>query len=99
MLAWTWDLLRCGSGDSVTEGACAPYLLRGWAVTTGKACPAGLSDLQKYTNQKGTIDGWGNELVMFCGDETPKDATDGFAILSTGPDGNQGTDDDIKSWD
>lgn len=63
-----------------------------------KQCPDSLEDLKKYLNSKSTKDGWGNELVMFCGSNSP--TGDGqFSILSKGADGKQGTDDDIKSWE
>ena len=70
-----------------------------WSLANiNKQCPDSLADLEKYRNSKSTKDGWGNEFVIFCGDNTP--AGDGkFAILSKGPDGKQGTDDDIKSWE
>ena len=50
-------------------------------------------------NKKDTKDGWGNELVMLCGENAPAGASTGFGVLSMGPDGKQGTDDDIKSWE
>ncbi len=70
-----------------------------WSLSNpAKQCPSSLKDLEKYRNSKSTKDGWGNEFVMFCGDNTP--AGDGkFAILSMGPDGKQGTEDDVKSWE
>jgi prepilin-type N-terminal cleavage/methylation domain-containing protein len=70
-----------------------------WTMTTRKACPDTLLDLQRYSNQKGTKDQWDNELVMLCGDDVPESAYAAFVVLSTGPDGKQGTSDDIKSWE
>ena len=70
-----------------------------WTMATGKQCPDSLKDLEKYRNKKDTKDGWGNELIMLCGSNAPAGATTGFAILSVGPDGKQGTEDDIKSWE
>lgn len=70
-----------------------------WTMKTGKQCPDSLKDLEKYRNKKDTKDGWGNELIMLCGSNAPAGATTGFAVLSMGPDGKQGTEDDIKSWE
>ena len=70
-----------------------------WTMASGKQCPDSLKDLEKYRNKKDTKDGWGNELVMLCGSNAPAGATTGFAVLSMGPDGKQGTEDDIKSWE
>lgn len=69
-----------------------------WSLSSGKACPSSLQDLEKYRNSKKTVDGWGNELVMFCGDNAPEGVR-GLGVLSKGPDGKQDTDDDIKSWE
>jgi len=70
-----------------------------WTMASGKQCPSSLKDLEKYRNKKDIKDGWGNDLIMLCGENAPDGATTGFAILSTGPDGKRGTDDDIKSWE
>jgi type II secretory pathway pseudopilin PulG len=69
-----------------------------WTMATSKSCPDSLKDLEKYRNSKTTKDGWGNELIMLCGDNAPEGAM-GLAVLSKGPDGKQGTKDDIKSWE
>ena len=70
-----------------------------WSLANiNKQCPDSLKDLEKFRNSKSIKDSWGNDFVMFCGDNTP--AGDGkFAILSKGADGKQGTDDDIKPWE
>jgi hypothetical protein len=57
------------------------------------ACPASIDDLAK-----GAKDAWGNPYKMFCGANLPPGAR-GLAILSFGPDGKEGTPDDIKSWE
>ena len=62
-----------------------------------KACPDKLEDLDKYMNGKGGNDPWGHPYKMFCGPNLPAGAT-GFAVMSLGPDGVDGTADDIKSW-
>ena len=72
----------------------------GWALANpSKQCPDSLKDLAKHSNKKDTKDGWGNELIMLCGENAPEGATTGFAVLSKGKDGKQGTADDIKSWE
>ncbi len=70
-----------------------------WNTETGEACPSSLDDLARYRNTKKTKDGWGSELIMFCGDNAPEGAVLGFGVLSKGPDKKQGTKDDVKSWD
>ncbi len=63
-----------------------------------KACPDKLDDLNEYMNRKDLRDPWGNAFKMMCGASLPAGAK-GVAILSFGPDGTEGTADDIKSWD
>jgi hypothetical protein len=80
-----------------------------WSMNSGKQCPKALSDMEKYTNskvkecsggEKTFCDAWGNGLVMLCGDKVPPNCKNtGFAVLSKGEDGKQGTDDDITSCD
>lgn len=65
----------------------------------GEQCPKDLSALSKYMNKKDTKDPWGNEFVMLCGERAPEGATGGFAVMSLGEDGKEGTSDDIKSWE
>ena len=69
-----------------------------WTVTTGKACPASLSDLDKYRNDKSVDDAWGNQLIALCGDEVPQGVGSPFVVFSKGVDGKRDTDDDITSW-
>jgi hypothetical protein len=45
----------------------------------------------------GTVDPWGAELTVQC-DGLPPDAR-GFGVFSRGPDGKDGTKDDLRSWD
>jgi hypothetical protein len=44
-----------------------------------------------------TKDIWDRPLKMLCGASAPPEAK-GFGVISFGPDGTEGTDDDIKSW-
>jgi general secretion pathway protein G len=66
------------------------------ANNPGQRCPESLSELTEYLNTSDTTDSWGNELVMRCGSNAPEGVT--FGVLSPGPDGQEGTDDDITSW-
>jgi hypothetical protein len=66
-----------------------------WASKTpDKACPASIGDLEGGAAK----DPWGNPYKMLCGPNAPAGAH-GFAVLSFGPDGIEGTPDDIKSWE
>jgi general secretion pathway protein G len=67
------------------------------ARNPGQVCPAQLDDLAELTNKKDTKDPWGNDYKMLCSPSLPAGAK-GIAILSLGPDGKEGTEDDIKSW-
>ena len=70
-----------------------------WATDhRDKACPQALSDLSAYTDYNDTNDSWGRPLRMFCGSTLPP-GSKGFAVLSLGADGKEGTADDIKSWE
>lgn len=64
-----------------------------------KSCPDKLEDLNEYMNSKDTKDPWGNNYVMFCGSSLPAGVKNGLAVKSFGPDGKDGTEDDIKSWE
>ena len=63
-----------------------------------KACPDKLEDLSQYMDSKDVKDPWGNPYKMFCGQNLPAGAKGGLAVMSSGPDGKDGTEDDIKSW-
>lgn len=61
------------------------------------SCPKALSDLytQKYLT-KDPVDAWGQPLIFKCpGEHNP----DGADIISKGKDKQEGTGDDIKSWE
>jgi hypothetical protein len=61
------------------------------------SCPKALDDLvtQKYLTKK-PLDAWGQQLVFKCpGEKSP----DGADIVSKGKDKQEGTADDIKSWE
>jgi prepilin-type N-terminal cleavage/methylation domain-containing protein len=63
-----------------------------------KQCPDKLEDLSQYMDSKDTKDPWGNPYKMFCGQNLPAGAKAGLAVMSSGPDGKDGTEDDVKSW-
>lgn len=65
-----------------------------------KGCPGSLQEVADAMGRKDTKDVWGRELLFFCGDSLPPAAAkDGFAVLSLGADGQQGTKDDLQSWE
>jgi hypothetical protein len=63
-----------------------------------KACPDKLDDLNEYMNNADIKDPWGNPYKLMCGQNLPPGAKH-LAVLSFGPDGHEGTADDIKSWE
>jgi hypothetical protein len=71
-----------------------------WAAThPDKACPASIDDLKDALGSETSLtDPWGHPYKMLCGANLPKGAR-GFAVSSAGPDGADGTADDIKSWE
>jgi hypothetical protein len=69
-----------------------------WAQThASKACPDKVEDL--IVNAESRNDPWGHPYVMLCGPNLPPNVKGGIGIVSLGPDGKQGTADDIKSWE
>src|SRR4051794_24399697 len=70
-----------------------------WAAAhPDKACPAKLEELLEYVDRNTTAqDPWRHPYKLMCGTSLPAGAM-GLAILSFGPDGQEGTADDIKSW-
>jgi hypothetical protein len=70
-----------------------------WAARhVEQACPAKLDELMEFMGPDvSTKDAWGHEFQIGCGPTAPKGAR-GLAAWSLGPDGKDGTADDIKSW-
>ena len=69
-----------------------------WSAShSDKGCPDKLEDLNEYMNNKDIKDPWGNPYKMMCGQTLPAGAK-GLAVMSAGPDGKEGTEDDVKSW-
>jgi hypothetical protein len=61
-----------------------------------KMCPASIAELREYMSGD-EKDPWGHPYKMMCGQDLPAGAK-GLAVMSLGPDGKDGTADDIKSW-
>ena len=69
-----------------------------YMMENNSTCPGSLDDLvaNKNLTPKQKKDPWGKEFTMKCpGQGNP----DGVDIISSGPDKQDGTTDDIKSWE
>jgi len=74
------------------SGAVQQYMME-----NNSECPKGMEDLVAKKNLKKLIkDPWGKDFVLKC---PGANDTDGADITSSGPDKQEGTADDIKSWD
>ena len=62
------------------------------------SCPRSIDDLvaQKYLDRSNAKDPWGKDLIFHCPGTQDTDAAD---ISSAGPDKQEGTPDDIRSWE
>jgi prepilin-type N-terminal cleavage/methylation domain-containing protein len=70
-----------------------------WSMAHPQAmCPDRVADLDDYMNEQNPNDAWGNPIKLMCGASLPPGARH-IALLSAGPDGKEGTDDDLKSWE
>jgi hypothetical protein len=68
-----------------------------WAAAhPAQECPGDIAELAEYSSYQ-VLDPWGHKLVAQCGAALPAGAK-GIAIHSFGPDGVDGTADDILSW-
>jgi general secretion pathway protein G len=67
-------------------------------MVDNNTCPKSLEDLisQKYLDKSNAKDPWGKDLIFHCPGTNDTDAAD---ISSAGPDKQEGTQDDIRSWD
>jgi general secretion pathway protein G len=63
-----------------------------------KQCPEKLSDLNEQMNSKDPNESWGRPIKMLCGPNLPP-GVKGLGVMSSGEDGKDGTEDDLKSWD
>ena len=68
-----------------------------YMLDNSNSCPRSLDDLvaQKYL-KKGLKDPWGKDFIFRCPGQSD---TDGADVSSAGPDKQEGTADDIKSWE
>ena len=60
-------------------------------------CPGSLDDLAPYLSNPPAADPWGHPYQMACGAKLPPGAKY-IAVWSVGPDGQNGTADDVTSW-
>jgi len=67
-----------------------------YMLDNSNTCPRGIDDLvaQKYL-KKGLKDPWGKDFIFRC---PGTQDTDGADVASAGPDKQEGTQDDITSW-
>jgi hypothetical protein len=61
-------------------------------------CPRSVEDLvaQKYLDKANAKDTWGNPIILRCPGTNDPDNAD---VVSPGPDKQEGSADDIKSWE
>lgn len=69
-----------------------------YMMDNSSSCPRGIDDLvsQKYLDRGNAKDPWGKDLIFHCPGTQDPDAAD---ISSAGPDKQEGTADDIRSWE
>jgi general secretion pathway protein G len=68
-----------------------------YMIENNNECPKGMEDLVAKKNFRKVIkDPWGKDFIIKCPGQND---TDGADVISTGPDKQEGTTDDIKSWD
>jgi general secretion pathway protein G len=67
-------------------------------IDNSSTCPRGIEDLvsQKYLDRNNAKDPWGKDLLFVCPGQKDTDSAD---ISSSGPDKQDGTPDDIRSWE
>ena len=69
-----------------------------YMIDNASSCPKGVDDLisQKYIDKAFAKDPWDHPFLFQCPGTNDPDSAD---ITSAGPDKQEGTADDIKSWD
>jgi general secretion pathway protein G len=69
-----------------------------YMIDNSSNCPRGVDDLvaQKYLDRSNAKDPWGKDFVYHCPGTQDTDSAD---ISSAGPDKQEGTPDDVKSWE
>jgi general secretion pathway protein G len=67
-------------------------------IDNSSACPKGVEELisQKYIDKAFAKDPWDKPFIFRCPGTNDPDSAD---VISAGPDKQEGTADDIKSWD
>jgi general secretion pathway protein G len=73
-----------------------------WSLSNpGKPCPPDLLTLAQFIgkSEKDTKDPWDQPYKMMCGTSLPAGVKTSIAVMSTGEDMKEGTEDDIKSWE
>jgi prepilin-type N-terminal cleavage/methylation domain-containing protein len=86
-------------GKSMVQRLATESYARWTMDNPGKSCPADVSEVAKYSNDKEGKDPWGHPMVILCGENLPEGVTGGFGVQSMGPDGKPDTKDDLKSWE
>ena len=81
---------RKGVGD-IVQGI-SQYMI------DNNTCPRSMEDLvgQKYVSKQGAKDPWGKDFILRCPGQKDPESAD---VSSSGPDKQDGTADDIKSWE
>ena len=69
-----------------------------YMIDNASACPKGVDDLvaQKYIDKAGAKDPWDKPYIFQCPGTNDPDSAD---VSSAGPDKQEGTADDIHSWE
>jgi general secretion pathway protein G len=69
-----------------------------YMIDNSSNCPKGIDDLvsQKYLDKNNSKDPWDKQLLFKCPGTNDPDSAD---ISSSGPDKQDGTPDDVKSWE
>ena len=91
-----------GSKEGVARIAVRKFLyeaLTQWQAIHGIHCPNDLTELTPFMNSDDVKDPWGHPYILICNTDRP---SPGVVVLSTGPDGklgwdDDGNDDDIKA--
>lgn len=63
-------------------------------------CPPDLLTVAQHVgkSEADTKDPWGTSYKLLCGPNLPAGVKTGIAVMSFGPDMQEGTPDDVKSW-
>ena len=69
-----------------------------YMMDNSSTCPRSVDDLvsQKYLDRSNAKDPWGKDMTFRCPGTNDPDNAD---VISAGPDKQEGTADDIKSWE